>query len=450
MYNTRMKVNLLPYKNMRICVAVSGGKDSMALLHYINAHAKEFGITLSALNCDHGIRGEASERDSAFVAAYCGGNGIKLYSFKAEKGGFTNENAARIWRWNCFNAVLSEGGADLIATAHHLNDNAETVLFNLARGSALSGVTGICDLPALGLIRPLIGCSREEIDAYIEANKIPFVTDESNLTDDYTRNKIRHNVLPALEDAVAGAAENIYRFSRLAVEDEEYFERLVREITVRREAYGYVIKPCNERVIFRRAAHKIVAEDYRRKDYTSAHLNRLYELQTADNGKKFEFLGLVAVKEEGGIAIADSTEIAFESEGMPFFENLGCNMINKYAGRVACAEYAENANDALEYLNGAAHLKTLKFDIDKIPQTAVIRFKRAGDKFTKFGGGTKSLSDFLTDKKVPQSMRSTLPLVCVDSEVLIVGGVEISDKIKVDEGTEKQGVFICQDPFKMQ
>lgn len=450
MYNSRMKVNLLPYKNMRICVAVSGGKDSMALLHYIKEHGKEYAITLSALNCDHGIREGASERDSAFVAAYCGCNGIKLYAFKAEKGGLTNENAARIWRWDCYNTVLSEGGADLIATAHHLNDNAETVLFNLARGAALSGMTGICDLPALGFIRPLIGCSRVEIDKYIAENNVPFVTDESNFTDAYTRNKIRHNVLPALEDAVAGAAENIYRFSRLAAEDEEYFDRRVREITVRRKTYGYVIKPCSERVIFRRAAHKIVAGGYRRKDYTSAHLNRLFELQNADNGKRFEFLGLVAVKEEGGIAIADSAEIAVESEGMPFFENLNCDMITKYAGRIACAEYAENTNSALEYLNGAAPLKTLKFDIDKIPQTAIIRFKRAGDKFAKFGGGTKSLSDFLTDKKVPQSMRSTLPLVCVDGEVLIVGGVEISDKIKVTEGTERQGVFICQDPFKMQ
>ena len=196
-----MKVNLAPYAGKKVCVAVSGGKDSMALLHYIEMHGKEFGITLSALNCDHGIRGEASERDSAFVAAYCGGNCIKLHLFKAENGQFKSENDARTWRQACYNSVLADGGADLIATAHHMNDNAETVLFNLARGTALSGMTGITDLPASGLIRPLIGCSRKEIDEYIEENDIPFVTDESNFTDDYTRNKIRHNVLPALEEA---------------------------------------------------------------------------------------------------------------------------------------------------------------------------------------------------------------------------------------------------------
>ena len=444
-----MNVDLSPYKNKRICVAVSGGKDSMALLHYLNAHAKEFGITLSALNCDHGIRGENSERDSAFVKAYCGGNRVKLHLFKAQKGEFLSENAARIWRWKCYNSVLEKGEADLIATAHHLNDNAETVLFNLARGAALSGMTGICDVPALGLIRPLIGCSREEIDGYIEENNIPFVTDESNFTDDYTRNKIRHNVLPALEEAVRGAARNIFRFSRLAAEDEEYFDRQVARILVKRKTYGYLIIPCDERVIFRRAAHRIIADGYQKKDYTADQLNRLYDLQSAQNGKRFEFLGLVAVKEEGGVAVADGGELAFESEGMPFYENLRCDQIQKYAGVLACAEYAEYADETAAYIAEAygCTQKRLRFDLEKIPESAVIRFKRAGDRFVKFGGGAKSLSDFLTDKKVPQSLRGRLPLVCDGSEVLIVGGVEISEKVKVTADTVNTGVFICADPF---
>lgn len=450
MYNhSDMKVNLQPYANKRICVAVSGGKDSMALLHYLNAHAKDYGITLSALNCDHGIRGEASERDSAFVAAYCGGNGIELHSFTAKKGQFRNENGARIWRQKCYDAVLSDGKADLIATAHHLNDNAETVLFNLARGTSLSGASGITDLPAFGLIRPLIGCSREEIDEYIKDNDVPFVTDETNLTDDYTRNKIRHNVMPALEDAVHGAAGNIFRFSRLAAEYEEYFERQVNEILVRRPTHGFLIKPCEERVIFRRAAFEIVAVWWQCKDYTAEHFNRLYELQSMENGKKFEFLGLTAIKEEGGVAIVKDYMLKYEADGMPFRHNFDWDTECDYMGQIACAEREEYLADALELIGPKAPLKVLRYDVAKIPASAVIRFKREGDKFTKFGGGTKSLSDYLTDKKVPQSLRATLPLVCDGNDVLIVGGVEISEKIKVDGNTENSGVFICADPFKM-
>ena len=430
MYNTYMQVNLLPYQNMRICVAVSGGKDSMALLHYLKTHGESLGITLSALNCDHGIRGEASERDSAFVAAYCGGNCIELHSFKAEKGKFKSENEARVWRQSCYNAVLKEDKADLIATAHHLNDNAETVLFNLARGTYLSGMTGITDMPLLKIIRPLIGCSREQIDEYIKENNVPFVTDESNFTDDYTRNKLRHNVLPALDEAVHGAAGNIFRFSRLAAEDEEYFERQVGQVLVCRNCYGYLIKQCSEKVIFRRAALKIVAAFYGRKDYTAEQFNRLFDLQSAGNGKKFEFLGLTAIKEEGGVAIVE--EVEKECGETPFKDNISSDGI---------CEWGDSA--------GRSEVKKLRFDLDKIPDGAVIRFKREGDKFAKFGGGTKSLSDYLTDKKVPQSVRSKLPLVCDGNEVLIVGGVEISDKIKVDDGTVRQGIFICTDSFKL-
>lgn len=438
MYNhSDMKVNLAPYAGKKICVAVSGGKDSMALLHYVKTHGEEFDITLCAINCDHGIRGEASERDSAFVAAYCGANGIELFSFKAKKGLLRNENDARVWRKLWYDTLLDEGKTDLIATAHHQSDNAETVLFNLARGAGLPGMSGITDVPALALIRPLIGCSREEIDRYIEENKIPFVTDESNLTDDYTRNKIRHNVLPALEEAVPGAAGSIFRFSRLAAEDEDYLNRQAEKFIVRRPAhsslqiYGYLIKPCRERVIFRHAAMICVASHFWRKDYTAEHFNKLFELQSMENGKKFEFLNLIATKEEGGVAIVPKIEDEFCET--PFKDSLASDGVYRFGGAAA----------------HSFEVKRLRFDIDKIPATAVVRFKKAGDKFTKFGGGTKSLSAYLTDKKVPQSMRANLPLVCDGNDVLIVGGVEISDKIKVDEGTLKTGVFICADPFKL-
>lgn len=432
-----MQVNLSPYANKRICVAVSGGKDSMALLHYLKRCGGDFGITVSALNCDHGIRGEESERDSAFVREYCAANGIHLRFFKAEKGSLKDEKSARVWRLDCYKKALEEGGADVIATAHHLNDNAETVLFNLARGTSLAGVKGICDEPALGIIRPFISLSREQIDEYIEVNKIPFVLDGSNLSDGYTRNKIRHNVLPALEEAVHGAARNIYNFSRLAAEDEEYFARKADEIIACRGG-GFLIKPCGERVIFKRAVHSVVARRFGKIDYTSEQFEKLFLLQSAENGKRFEFLGLTAVKEKGGIALTDGGVL--HADEAPFSQVL---KTGEYAGKrllIACGESEEKVPE---------NCKALKFDMDCIPENAVVRFRRGGDKFTKFGGGSKSLSDYLTDKKVPQSLRSTLPLVCDGSDVLIICGVEISDKVKITENTTRTAILACSDPFKL-
>ncbi|MGN0823866.1 MAG: tRNA lysidine(34) synthetase TilS [Candidatus Coproplasma sp.] len=444
-----MNIDLSLYKNKKICVAVSGGRDSMCLLSYLLAHSKEHNITLSALNCDHAIRGEESERDSAFVREYCGANGILCHFFKWEGERFSDEGLARSWRLCCYNKVITEGKADLIATAHHMNDNAETVLFNLARGASLSGLTGISDCPSMNLIRPLIGVSREEIDEYIAENCVPFVEDSTNFTNDYTRNKIRHNVLPALEKAVPGAVNNIYRFSRLAAEDEEYFKRQVNKILVKRTDGGYLIKSCTEPVIFKRALRRVLTE-YGKKDFTAAQMRTVYEMQWLNSGKRFAFLGLVAIREEGGIALLSQAEKRVADEGMPFYENLNCDQTMDYCGVLACADLEENLDDVLFSLGQGEKksVKVLKFDIDKIPESAVIRFKKSGDKFTKFGGGTKSLGDYLTNKKVPQSRRDALPLLCDGEEVLIVGGVEISDKIKLCEETNRVGVFICLDPFK--
>ena len=177
----------------------------MALLHYLLSHAAENDIEVCAVNFDHMMRGESSARDSRFVAEYCRNNGVPLIFFRWTDGGAKTEAAAHFWRLNKYaEAVLPQTlgsgdkweGADAVATAHHLNDNAETVLFNLARGSGLAGLTGISDeeyfkvaQKQFKIIRPLIACTRAEIEEYITKNNIPYVDDETNFTDDYTRNK---------------------------------------------------------------------------------------------------------------------------------------------------------------------------------------------------------------------------------------------------------------------
>ena len=400
------------YASKRICVAVSGGRDSMALINFIYTHMREFGITLSALNCDHGIRGEASARDSAFVEKWCSERSIPLLKFVWNFDGAKTEQAARIWRRACFGIAL-EKGADLIATAHHMNDNAETVLFNLARGSGVAGLAGITDSEKI--IHPLISCTREEIDEYIVKNGVPFVDDETNFSDGYTRNKIRHNVLPELEKAVPGAVGNIYRLSRLAAEDERYFEKQIEErgifcIT----PFGAEICLC-ESVIFKRAAVKAI-KYFNRKDYTAEHLQNLYLLAIGQKNRKFEFLGLTAYGGESKIVIADDNGCDKE---IPFADYGGDNFCGQ---KLIISDKAPSGG------------KILKFDSDSLPEGAVIRFKRDGDKFKKFGGGTKSLGDYFTDKKIPVWVRGKIPLIAKGAEVLAVCGVEISDKIKVKDG----------------
>ena len=395
----------------------------MALINFIYTHMREFSITLSALNCDHKIRGEASARDSEFVEKWCRRRNIPLLKFVWDFDGAKTEQAARMWRRECYMTAL-KNGADLIATAHHMNDNAETVLFNLARGSGVAGLAGITDSERI--IHPLISCTREQIDGYIAENNIPFVDDETNFSDGYTRNKIRHNVLPELEKAVPGAVGNIFRLSRLAAEDEKYFNGIIEKNKILRATpFGREISLC-ESVIFKRAAVKAI-KSFNKKDYTAEHLQNLYLLANRENKKKFEFLGLTAYGGDSKIIITDGsddkTEIAFKS----------------FIGDNFCGQKLIISSSA------KGEGKILKFDSDSLPEGAVIRFKRDGDKFKKFGGGTKSLGDYFTDKKIPVWVRSKIPLIANGSEILAVCGVEISDKIKVKENTENVAYIVAYD-----
>ena len=395
-----------------------------------------------------------------------------------------NESFARLWRLKCYVAATTNydgvpfdkispyeipsaiytadgkwPGVDAVATAHHLNDNAETVLFNLARGSALSGMEGITDGRFLAdgdkwleIIHPMISVSREEIDAYISENNIPFVEDETNFTDDYTRNKLRHNVLTALEEAVPGAAKAIYRFSRLAADDEEYFDNLIQEHKlIKKTRFGCEILHCNEKVVFKRAVVKALV-GMNTKDYTSEHAQRLYDLQFAENGKKFEFLGFTAFKEDGKITICDSYMLKIKKEGIPFKEHF-CGEFSLWNDIFIHVSDGNGLEENMLAFEAAAEdderipkkLKVLKFDADAMPETAVIRAMKEGDKFTKFGGGTKKLGDYFTDKKIPVRMRKQIPLIADGNEILAVGGVEISDKIKITDNTENKLYLICAD-----
>ena len=437
-------LSLDQYRGKRICVALSGGKDSMALAHYLKAHAAQYNIVMSAVNCDHCMRGEESARDSRFVGDYCKSLGIELYSYSAQGLNLCGERAAREWRLSCFDDVIAKDRADFVATAHHMNDNAETVLFNLARGSALSGVTGIAERTARSFIRPLIGVSRAEIDDYIQHFDIPYVTDSTNLVDDYTRNKLRHTVIPALEQAVHGAVENIYRFSRLAAEDEEYLGRVASEY-ISPCIGGWLIALCAEKVIFRRAAHKVVAVYFRKKDYTSQQFDALFGLQNAENGKKFNFLGLCAVRQDGGIAITAALPQGEGQASLPFSAVYG-NASPAFLSEIPfLIVSSEDGGEAVASLNGMgyADLKVLEFDPDAVPEGATVRLKAVGDRFRKFGGGSKSLGDYLTDKKVAQSIRPRLPLIASGRDILAIGGTEISDTIKITNNTTRRAVFVC-------
>ena len=208
-----------PGRALHLCAAVSGGADSMALLRVLLELRETFGYPLTACHVNHGLRGETADRDEAFVRAECARLGVPLTVFRPADVGMAvpphaGEDWARRLRYACF-AQLLAGGIDCIATAHTATDQAETLLFRLARGTGLHGAGGIRPRRP-GYCRPLLGLTRAETEALCAAFEQGWVTDETNESDAYARNRLRHGAVPALRSVNDAAEENLARFCEKA------------------------------------------------------------------------------------------------------------------------------------------------------------------------------------------------------------------------------------------
>ena len=414
------------YRGKKVAIAVSGGADSICLLQLFYENAEAYRIALSALTCEHGIRGDSSKRDLEFVKAFCEARSIPLFVFAADipkraqasKRGLEEEG--RAFRYECFHKILEEGKADFVATAHHKGDVAETVLFRLARGTSLQGIDAISERG--GIVRPLLNVAKEEILAYLKERNISFVTDETNDDERFSRNAIRKNVLPALEEIVRGAGEHIADFARRAGEDNAYLQSLA-ESAVKKGEDGIYIPADLPRPLFLRAAVSAVTS-LGGKDYGEKLLCEIEKLQTLQSGRKVRFQGIEAVKEQGSILFYLPRE--------PFSKELPLLVGTLDAGR-----YRVKISEA--ELQGALYA-----DLDKFPEGCVVRVRREGDRFTPFGGREKSLKKYLTDKKISARAGAQLPLVAKGNTVYAIFGLEIADCVKVTENTIRQGYLTLE------
>ncbi len=221
-----------------VCAALSGGADSVSLLRALLSLKEELGAEICACHLNHGLRGAESDGDERFCRELCGAFGVPLYVEKTDISRLAQkheslEETARRERYAFFGRALAEFsgrfGECVLATAHNANDNAETVLLNLTRGTGLSGLCGIPPVRGLGkqrVIRPLIAVTRGMIEEYLRSLGQGYVTDKTNLSEDYTRNKIRRRVLPELAEINPSLAETVGRMTRLLRADSEYLEEL--------------------------------------------------------------------------------------------------------------------------------------------------------------------------------------------------------------------------------
>ena len=448
--------SLAPYRGFSLAVAVSGGRDSVALLHYLHKNAEEAHISLSALTCCHGIRPSA-EADAAFVEELCKAWGVPLTVFRADvparakQSGRNLEEEGRMFRRECYQTML-DGGADAVLIAHHRDDYAETVLFRLARGTSLQGLNVF---PAQkGLLRPLLGVTRARIDEYIQENALPFREDETNADVALSRNRIRHEVLPALERAVPGAKENLVRFAERAVRDDAFLQELaLREVRGEGEKRVFVSLP--EPVFFRACLAAMKALGLTR-DYTESNLQELKKLAAAQAGRFTRLPCGITVYREGADLVflpqEEGAEEAQKAQELPFFlgrkeafggvlevgeDGFGAGGQTKTAGGQLSGEPPFLRGEPPELPKACG--RVLKVDLAAVPEGAVWRTRREGDTFLPCNGHQKSLKKFLTERKIPARVGRELPVLAEGSEVLCIAGVELSERIKRTPNTARAG-----------
>ena len=427
--------NALLKKGDGVIVALSGGADSVCLLHILISLKEEYDLSISAAHFNHGIRGEEADRDERFVSQLCESRGIPLFCEKADVPAAAAESCeslelcGRRLRYRFLERIARDRGGAKIATAHHGGDNAETVLWNLTRGAGIGGLSGI-PVRRGDIIRPLLCLTRADIEAYCRENDLAFVTDSTNLSDDYTRNKLRHRVMPVLRELNPNAEENIGRTAALMGEADDYLNKnSLKELKTAKTQYGW---PCEKLLmldpIVLKYAVKNILEiagapvDFR---HIALIIEAMHRGGTVDLGQ-----GFVAVCAQGTLRVIRKTA---DHDGfcIPFaeFAREHCRPVRVHGGKAVIDGAVFDCND--QKINSLLLYNGIPCDI--ITPETVYRTRRAGDTFTDARRGvTKTIKKLMNELKIPREERDTVELVADGSVVLWLSGDGVSAQAKAD------------------
>ncbi len=416
-----------------VTVALSGGADSVALLYAL----KLLGYNVRALHVNHQLRGEESDRDEAFVREICEKESIPLEVHRADVSGEAKkrsmglEECGREIRYELLGASAEKHGGK-IATAHTLSDSAETVLLNMARGCALAGLTGIP--PVRGnIIRPLILATRADIENFCEGNSIPYVTDSSNLTDDYSRNRVRHITVPSLKTVNPSFEKAVGRMTELVSEDEDLINSIVKSaIEDCRTENGYDL--IKLRKLHRAVRSRILTEEYGNITQISCpyvHVQRMEALIERGQGREELPGGIYAAVRKGIFCLERKTENA---EDFSFEITVPCEMMIN-GRKVILEKLGRNTYEELKKNN--SYLFKNAFDCDIISSNLVIRNRRAGDRLRQAGRGiTKELRRLMNEKGIPPEKRGEIPVIADAQGVVWAHGFGVDERCAVNEKTK--------------
>ncbi len=412
----------------KILLAVSGGMDSVVMIHLF-AKAK---FNFAVAHCNFGLRGEESDADEQFVKKLAKKYKVPFFSEQFETEAFAQQEkisiqmAARVLRYQWFESLCQNQGFVSIATAHHLNDTLETVLFNLTKGTGIAGLHGI--QPKSGnLVRPMLFASRDEIYEYVVENQLAWREDSSNQSSHYHRNLIRNEVVPLLktinpnlENTIENTVERVLAVEKILIAE---MERLQKAVFREEAGAAYIdfelLQTEVEPVI---KLHELLKPYH----FTYTQIREIWASLSAESGKQFDSPSHRLVKDRTEFVITakglqDYIPAAIDEEQTSFQNEILSLKIQK----VPAASYKISSSPKVAALD----VSTLKFPLK-------LRIWKQGDKFCPLGmKQKKKLSDFLIDEKVPLNLKERTYVLLSGDDIVWVAGMRIDDRFKITKET---------------
>ena len=445
----------------RVIAGVSGGADSVCLFLMLLELRKKIGFDLIAVHVHHGLRGEAADQDQQFVEALCEQHRIPLEIFRvnlesiAKKRKQSLEEAGRMVRREAFDSVCKKYGGNKIALAHHQNDNAETLLWNLSRGTGLDGLGGI--RPVNGkFIRPLLCMNRKEIEEYLAKRKQSYCIDETNAGTDYTRNKLRHLVLPILEEQVNSAAvrhmnetmEQIWELQEYMQEQvEAAYQECVQEhfekacwIQIQQKSFE-TFPELIKKMVIRKGMEQVGGK---KRDLSHKHVDVMMELMNKQVGRTLDLpYEMHAKRNYEGIRLEKQRTYSFGEEKkaeimqecMVELNIPGETILADRNLKLRCKILEKPKNLSIKDIPQKIYTKW--FDYGIIKSSLYIRTRQAGDTIViDEKGHQKKLKNWFVDEKIPKEVRDSQLLLAENNEILWVLGHRMSQAYQVKQSTK--------------
>ncbi len=424
----------------KILVALSGGPDSVALLYFL----KKSGKNIAAVHLNHCIRKKDAVADEKFVKELCSVWKVPLYVKRSDikklskKNKVSLEEAGRNERYRFFDTLAAKKGFDKIALAHNADDNVETFLMRLLRGTGLKGLCGIP--PKRGrIIRPLIDVWKKDILRYCKANRLQYRTDETNFVPKFTRNKIRNIIIPELEKKDPRIKARVLGCIRGFCKDYELLSEYLKNIAKRiledtkqgvlidREALEELPKGIKGHVV-RKAVEKVKGDLV---NIGSRHIDNILSLE---DGRTCLPGGLFVLADDRSLLVTYKKDSDKRLPDFKFIVDIPGKIKIKHLGRYISASVTSKVKDLKKTPSNRAYI-----DLDKVKgKRLMVRNFREGDRFVPLGmRGTKKLQDYFVDKKISLKERGAVPLVFDRKKLLWVAGHRIDERVKVSSGTRK-------------